>query len=274
MLDNVLVPKLYEVKSNEKESADVYTLTLAAKEGTDEMTFLPGQFNMLHHFGFGEVAISHAGDSSCRGQVVHTVRSAGPVTEQMSKLKPGDEVGVRGPFGSTWPLDKEGSDVLLIAGGIGLPPLRSALCALIANKSRYNSLTLLYGAKNPEDLIYREDLRRWQEQGVKVVISVDQGDANWKGPVGVITHLIQKNIRDPKNILALICGPEIMIEFSVKELEQAGVAAKDIAVSLERHMQCGVGFCGRCQYGPFFLCKDGPVLPYEKLQHWFWVKEL
>lgn len=270
-----LIPKIYQIKSVTHETSDVFTWVLTAKEsGSVETTSTPGQFNMLYHFGFGEVPISLSGDPSNRNDLVHTIRAIGSVTKSMQKLEVGDEIGVRGPFGSGWPLLKKQCDVLVIAGGIGLAPLRSLLFNISADKALYRNITLLYGARNPGDIIYRKDLERWQEEGVKVNITVDQADVDWQGQVGVVTSLIKKNIKDPENTLVYICGPEIMIKFSIHELLGAKVEKSNIFMSLERNMQCAVGFCGRCQYGPYFLCKDGPVLSYEKLQNLLMVKEL
>jgi NAD(P)H-flavin reductase len=192
----------------------------------------------------------------------------------MQNLKAGDEIGVRGPFGTGWPLLKKQCDVLVIAGGIGLAPLRPALIHLAAHKDQYQNIALLYGARNPNDIIYKKDLEKWQEQGIKIETTVDFADVSWQGGVGVVTSLIKKNIKAPENTLVFICGPEIMIKFAVHELLGSKVDEKNIFMSLERNMQCAVGFCGHCQYGPYFLCKDGPVFSYEQLQHWLMIKEL
>lgn len=268
------IPTLYEVKTITHDTSDVFTLTLGTTEDNKGMVFSPGQFNMLYHFGFGEVAISVSGDPSREETLVHTIRAVGSVTQSMKKLKVGDEIGVRGPFGSYWPLLKNHSDVLIVAGGIGLAPLRPALFDLVAHKNLYQNITLLYGARSPEEILYKNDLERWQEQGVKIETTVDYADLNWQGQVGVVTSLIKKNIKDPKNTLVFICGPEIMIKFAVHELLGAKVEGKDIFISLERNMQCAVGFCGHCQYGPYFLCKDGPVFSHAQLQKWLMIKEL
>lgn len=270
----MLIPTLYQVKTIIHDTLDVFTLTLTATEDDKRTTFLPGQFNMLYHFGFGEVAISISGDPSKQDALVHTIRAVGPVTQRMQELKVGDEIGVRGPFGSQWPLSKKHCDVLVIAGGIGLAPLRPALIDLTAHKSRYRDITLLYGTRNPEEIIYKKDLESWQKQGIKIETTVDYADVSWQGQVGVVTSLIKKSIKDPKNTLVFICGPEIMIKFAVHELLGAKVEEQHIFISLERNMQCAVGFCGRCQYGPYFLCKDGPVFSYAQLHHWLMIKEL
>lgn len=270
----MLIPAIYQVKSITHETTDVFTLALTAKEDVSRMPFLPGQFNMLYHFGFGEVAMSISGNPSSQDELTHTIRAVGSITKQMQKLKAGEEIGIRGPFGSCWPLLKKQCDVLVIAGGIGLAALRSALLNLAAHKDQYQNITLLYGARNPNDIIYKTDLESWQKQGIKIETTVDFADVSWQGQVGVVTKLIKKNIKKPKNTLVLMCGPEIMIKFAVQELLGAKVEEKHIFISLERHMQCAVGFCGRCQYGPYFLCKDGPVFSYEQLRHWLMIKEL
>ena len=270
----MLIPEIYQIKSVIHETSDVFTLTLNSKEDSKRAPFTPGQFNMLYHFGFGEVAISISGSPSRQDELIHTIRAVGSVTKRMQELKAGEEIGVRGPFGSCWPLMKKQCDVLVIAGGIGLAALRSVLFNLAALKDRYQNITLLYGARNPNDIIYKNELDSWQKQGIKVETTVDYADLGWPGQVGVVTKLIRKNIKTPENTLVFMCGPEIMIKFATQELLAAEVDEKHIFISLERNMQCAVGFCGRCQYGPYFLCKDGPVFSYEQLRHWFTIKEL
>lgn len=266
------LPELYQVKSITHETADVFTLVLTPQ--ATRHPFMPGQFNMLYHFGYGEIAISIADDPTGQGDLVHTIRAVGSVTRQMQKLKAGDEIGVRGPFGSYWPPETKARDVLVIAGGIGLAALRAALCHLAAHKGASQNITLLYGARTPADIIYKEDLERWHRQGIKVETTVDFAEVEWQGRVGVVTSLIRSNIPKPKNTLVLVCGPEVMIKFAVHELLGAEVEEKHIFISMERHMQCAVGFCGHCQYGPYFMCKDGPVFTYEQLKKWLMIKEL
>lgn len=269
----MLLPKNYQVTSVIQETQDVFTLALAVKEEKIP-SFLPGQFNMLYLFGFGEVPISISGDPSKKDEVVHTVRSVGAVTKAMQKLKKGDEVGIRGPFGTSWPLTKKDCDVLVIAGGLGLAALRSALFYLAANRAQYKKITLLYGARTPDDIFYKNEIEQWKEQGIEVQVSVDQADASWQGHVGVITSLTSKHMPSPQNTLVLLCGPEIMIKFAVQELLRTKIDESAIYISMERNMQCAVGFCGHCQYGPYFLCKDGPIFSYEKLKTWLTIKEL
>jgi NAD(P)H-flavin reductase len=220
------------------------------------------------------VPISISGDPDKKDELVHTIRAVGAVTQGMQKLKPGDEIGVRGPFGSSWPLSGKDCDVLVIAGGVGLPPLRPALYRLAATRDQYKKITLLYGARTPEDIMYGQDMQRWKEQGLDVKVTVDRGDMSWSGSVGVVTSLIGKHLPNPKNTLVLICGPEIMIKFAVNELLAAETDERNIHISLERNMQCAVGFCGHCLYGPYFLCKDGPIFSYEQLKPLLFIKEL
>lgn len=269
----MLVPNGYQVKSILEETEDVFTLILTAKE--DEIPpFLPGQFNMLYLFGFGEVPISISGDPGKKDELVHTVRSVGAVTKAMRRLKEGDEIGVRGPFGTGWPLLQKDCDVLLIAGGVGLAPLRSALLYLTAHKDQYKKVTLLYGTRTPQDILYKDELKQWEKLGVEIHISVDHADIDWSGHVGVITTLITKYLTSPQNTLVLLCGPEIMIKFSLQELLRTKINERAIYIAMERNMQCAVGFCGHCQYGPYFLCKDGPIFSYEQLKPWLSILEL
>lgn len=268
------IPSPFTVRSIVHETDDVYTLTLQSSADGRGMAFLPGQFNMLYQYGIGEAAISISGDPQGSHELVHTIRAVGSVTNSMRMLKIGDEIGVRGPYGGSWPLIKTGCDVVVIAGGIGLAPLRPALIELVRRKERYGDITLLFGARGPKEIIFHQDLKVWEEQGIKVRVTVDHADVSWSGRVGVVTTLIKTNVKNPANTLFLICGPEVMIKFAVHELLGLNVNIENIYMSLERNMQCAVGVCGRCQYGPYFLCKDGPVFSYEQLKHWLMIKEL
>lgn len=271
---DVMVPELYHVESNVADASDIFTITMTPKEKGKRIGFLPGQFNMVYHFGYGEIPLSVSGDPAHQDVLVHTVRAVGPVSQSLQHVKPGDELGVRGPLGTGWPLVKKDCDVLVVAGGLGLPPLRPALLELIAHKNQYRDITLLYGTKRPDEMIYPNDLESWRKQGMKIEMTVDKPDEAWKGHVGVITPLVKPAIKDPKNTLVLMCGPEIMFKFVAKELLDAEVDADNIFLSLERNMQCGVGFCGRCQLGPYFVCKDGPVFSYAQVKKWLMIKEL
>lgn len=268
-----MIPKMYQVKSVVEETYDTFTLTLC-HNGEKAPPFMPGQFNMLYLFGYGEVPISISGDPTKKETTLHTIRAVGAVTQAMQRLQKGDEIGVRGPFGTHWPLAKQGGDILVIAGGLGLAGLRSALCSLTAHRDQYNKITLLYGAGTPADIIYKKELQEWQKQGVTVEISVDKATEEWKGQVGVVTTMIQRHIYLPQNTRVLICGPEIMIQSAINELLRTTINHDDIFISMERNMHCATGFCGHCLYGPYFLCKDGPVFSYEQLKKWLPIREL
>ncbi len=247
-----------------RETHDTWTLTL---DTGGPFAFAPGQFNMLYVPGVGEVPISISGDPTSPGPLVHTLRAVGAVTRALCSLKPGDLVGVRGPFGTPWPVDQaEGLDVVIVAGGIGLAPLRPALYYLLRQREWYGKIVLLYGARSPRDLLYRRELERWRGRFDLVVeVTVDHADPSWRGHVGVVTRLIPEVSFDPWNTLALVCGPEIMMRFTAQALLDRKVPPENLYLSLERNMQCGVGLCGHCQLGPFFVCKDGPVFAYPRV---------
>jgi NAD(P)H-flavin reductase len=270
-----MLPKIYQVKAVEHETHDVFTLILSRQEDIETShSFLPGQFNMLSPFGFGEAAISISGHPANAIDLIHTIRAVGSVTEKLKTVNRGDLIGVRGPYGRPWPLFIKGCDVLIIAGGVGLAPLRSALYQLIANQSDYRKISLLYGARAPEEIVYSKEFRQWENQGIDIKITVDYAGAQWEGRVGVVTSLIKNQIENPNNTLVLICGPEIMLKIAVVELMRAKVREDRIFLALERNMQCAEGFCGHCQYGPYFLCKDGPIFSYSELKYWLNIKEL
>jgi NAD(P)H-flavin reductase len=271
-----MLPRLFRVQRYLQETDDTFTLELAPLDEGAPLAFAPGQFNMLYVFGVGEVPISISGDPDKPAVLVHTTRAVGTVTKVMARLRRGDVIGVRGPYGTPWPVDQaEGHDVVIVAGGIGLAPLRPALYRLLARRDRFGKVVLLYGTRTPDDILYRKELERWRARfDVDVYVTVDRAIAPWRGSVGVVTHLIPKAPFDPLSSVALICGPEIMMRFSVYELEKRGVAADRIFVSLERNMKCGVGTCGHCQFGPMFVCREGPVFAYTRVRDWLAVREV
>lgn len=258
----------YRVRHMRRETADTFTLDLEPEAGGDAMAFAPGQFNMVYLFGIGEIPISISGDPSLPQPLVHTTRAVGAVTKVMSRLKQGDIIGVRGPYGTTWPVDEAlGSDVVIVAGGIGLAPLRPALYRILARREKYGKVVLLYGARTPDDILYRRELAEWRAQlDLDVYVTVDRATAKWRGNVGVVTTLISRAPFDPTSTAAFICGPEVMMRFTALELQKRGVAANRIHVSLERNMKCAVGLCGHCQLGPVFVCRDGPVFRYSAIR--------
>jgi NAD(P)H-flavin reductase len=263
-----MFPRPYRVHRVTKETSDTFTLELLPEAGHAGFAFAAGQFNMLYVCGIGEVPISISGDPGVPQALVHTTRAVGAVTKGMEELKKGDSIGIRGPFGTNWPVaTAEGNDVVFVAGGIGLAPLRPALYQVLANREKYGRVVLLYGARTPEDILYRKQLKEWRaDLGLEVHVSVDRATRDWRGNVGVVTTLIPRVPFDPYHTVAMVCGPEVMIRYTVMELERRGVAQEDIHVSLERNMKCGIGFCGHCQHGPNFVCKDGPVFPFSKVR--------
>lgn len=269
-------PTPFRVQRVQAETHDTFTMVLTAIAEPRTYAFRAGQFNMLYAFGVGEVPISMSGPPGEVREVVHTIRAVGGVTQMLQRLHKGDTVGVRGPFGNAWPVDEShGQDVVLVAGGIGLAPLRPALYHLLAHRERYGRIALLYGARTPGDLLFSRELETWRGRfDVDVEVIVDRAAAHWHGLVGVVTTLIPRVHFDPGNTVAFIVGPQIMMVFAARELEHRGVPTEQIHLSLERNMKCGVGFCGHCQLGPHLLCKDGPVYRYDQVAGLLAVREM
>jgi NAD(P)H-flavin reductase len=260
----------YRVERVRKELENTVTLDLRAPSGAP-LAFAPGQFNMLYLFGSGEIPISISCDPAQPETLTHTIRSVGVVSDGLCKVRRGDTVGVRGPFGTHWPVEAGvGQDILIVAGGIGLAPLRPAIYHLLAHRERYGSISLLYGARTQADLLFPHELERWRGRfDLDVQVTVDAADAGWRGHVGVVPKLIPHAEFNPANTMALVCGPEIMMRFTILELQKQGVADDQIFISMERNMKCAIGHCGHCQLGPFFICKDGPVFSYAAIKDWF-----
>lgn len=263
-----MLPAPWRVERVRKETSDTFTLALAPVAAAPPLGFAAGQFNMLYVFGVGEVPISISGDPLEPSPLTHTTRAVGPVTRAMRKLKVGDTLGVRGPYGSNWPLaGAAGRDVVIVAGGIGLAPLRPVLYHLLARRGDFGKVVLLYGTRTPQDILFRAELRRWgARRNVQVHVTVDRAVGRWRGNVGVVTTLIPHAQFEPSNTVAMLCGPEVMMRFTALELQKRGVSSERVFVSLERNMKCAIGFCGHCQYGPSFVCKDGPVFRYDQVK--------
>jgi NAD(P)H-flavin reductase len=263
-----MLPRPFRVVRTRRETHDTVTLTLAPPGQNVPVAFAPGQFNMLYAFGVGEIPVSVSGDPDEPARLLHTVRAMGAVSAALCKLKRGEVVGVRGPFGTGWPVEAgRGGDLVFMAGGIGLAPLRPAFVHALAHRRDYGRVVLIYGARSPADLLFRHELEHWRGQfDVTVRVTVDRGDAEWLGPVGVVTRLLGGVEFDPQHVTALVCGPELMMKFSALELEKRGVPADRVYLSMERNMKCAIGLCGRCQFGPSFICKDGPVFPFPRIE--------
>ncbi len=269
------VPQLYRVESVRRELSDTVTMELKPIAG-QRPPFQPGQFNMLYVFGVGEVPISMSGDRTRDAVFVHTVRDVGAVSGAIARLEPGATMGLRGPFGTAWPvIAAAGADVVIIAGGLGIAPLRSAIYEIMANRKRYGRVVILFGSRNPTDMLYRHELEEWRRRlDVEIEVTVDHADADWRGNVGVVPALVPRFVFDPEETLALVCGPEVMMRFTVNALRHAGVAADRIYLSMERNMKCAIGLCGHCQFGSTFICKDGPVMRYDRIAGIFAMREI
>ncbi|HXY16447.1 MAG TPA: FAD/NAD(P)-binding protein [Terriglobales bacterium] len=262
-----MLPQPFVVHEVSKETPDTFTLRLDPEDTIKASAFQPGQFSMLWVFGVGELPISISGDPALHDRLVYTVRSVGQATHSLVNQKAGSSVGVRGPFGSGWPVDAaRGRDVVVVAGGIGLAPLRPVIYQVLQNRKDYGRLVILYGGRSPRDLLYRKELAKWaRSPETQVLVTVDYGGLGWRGHVGVVTTLFKYSRLQPARSVAMVCGPEIMMRFVIRELEGHGLSRDDIYLSMERNMKCAVGFCGHCQYGPHFICKDGPVFRYEQV---------
>ncbi|OHV32295.1 MULTISPECIES: FAD/NAD(P)-binding protein [Pseudofrankia] len=300
-----MTPRPFRVIQRHQETHDTWTLYLAPAVGTEPLLrHRAGQFTMVYAFGVGEVPLSLAGGAGSSGgacpttgtapalepapprtepaadgrTLVHTVRAVGPVTEAICASRPGDVLGVRGPFGRGWPLDPDrlaGADLVLVAGGLGLAPLRPAVEYVLSRRQEYGDVALLVGGRTPLDLLYHDELAAWARGGdIQVLVTVDAADAGWTGDVGVVTALLPRTRFDPARTVAFTCGPEIMMRLTAQALVERGVRASAVHLSMERNMHCGVGHCGRCQLGPLMLCQDGPVADFGRLGPLLSVREL
>ena len=269
------MPAPFAVTAARQDTSDTWTLALRPARDAGGLEFAPGQFTMLSRGGLGEVPISFSGDPAEPERLVHTVRAVGLATRAICAAAPGDVLGVRGPFGNSWPVEEaEGGDVVVVCGGIGLAPLRPAILALLARRERYGRLVLLYGGRSPSQLLYPGEIDDWTARGLSVEVTVDVAGPEWIGHVGVVPRLIRRAALDAAGATALLCGPEVMMRFGAAALLERGVAAGRIHASMERNMQCGFGLCGHCQLGPTLVCRDGPVYRWDELEPWLAIREL
>jgi NAD(P)H-flavin reductase len=265
---NPMLPWPFQIRRVKRETEDTFTVELQPQGALEEFTFQPGQFNMVYVYGVGEIPISISGDPANPRMLVHTTRAVGTVTKAMDKMRRGDILGIRGPYGTPWPIDQaNGMDVVFVAGGIGLAPLRPSLYEVVTHREKYGNVVLLYGTRTPADVLFRQELENWRARfDLEIYVTVDRAMSGWRGNVGVVTNLISRAPFDPRNTIACVCGPEIMMRFTAMELHKRGVDNEHIFVSLERNMKCAIGLCGHCQFGSFFVCKDGPVFQYSKIK--------
>ena len=271
-----LLPRPFRVTRITRELSDVRTLVLEAADNGGPIEFQPGQFTMVYAFGIGEVALSISGDPTTPDVLVHTVRAVGAVTRAICAARRGDMLGVRGPFGTAWPLEAAlGRDVVIMAGGLGLAPLRPLVHAVVARRGAFGRVVILIGTRTPATLLYAREAARWRTHfDLDVRATVDAGDSSWHGEVGVITTLLPSVAFEPARTTAFICGPEVMMRFSAADLVHRGVPPASIFLSMERNMKCAVGVCGHCQFGPAFVCKDGPVFPFAQIERLLLIREI
>jgi len=267
---NFWQPRSMRIEAIQPEIDGVFTYDLQLTQSAEQTAyqFLPGQFNMLYLPGVGEAAISLSGDPA-RGDIWrHTVRVAGRVTDTLAQRRVGETLGVRGPFGQGWPIEAWcGKDVVLVAGGIGLAPMRPLIYELLRRRTEFGRITLIYGARSPESLLYSAEYISWKRGGIEVQTTVDRASPDWRGPQGVVTLLLNRlPLLRPEQTQLAMCGPEIMMRYTALSAAKRGVSDQQLWVSLERNMQCAAGLCGHCQLGPMFVCKDGPVFRGDRIQ--------
>ena len=274
-LSEPMLPRIFRVVSAREDTYDTTTLVLESEDG-EELRFRPGQYTMLYVFGVGEVPISISGDPHRPEILVHTIRAVGAVTRALVGLSAGDVVGVRGPFGAGWPV-AEAKDryLLVVAGGIGLAPLRPAMYEAVSHADEDRRVSLVYGARSPSDLLFRDELTAWNEaSGFDVQVTVDVSDPEWRGDVGMVTGLLSRVPIEPGGTVAMLCGPEVMMRVVARELMSVGLPPEDIHVSIERNMKCAIGLCGHCQFGADFVCWGGPVFSYAAVADRWQVAEI
>ncbi len=271
---NAMIPRAFEVVAKRRETHDVTTLMVEPADGRSCFGFAPAQIGMIGVPGVGEVPISFSNHPDSTRCLSVTIRAAGAVTTAITSTEVGGIVSVRGPYGTAWPIDEtNGRDVLFVAGGLGLAPLRSAIFAVAESDSR-GSVGIVYGAKTRHDMLFRGDLDIWNElEDVRVHLTVDDGGDGWAGEIGLVTDLFDQALARLTRPLAIMCGPDIMLVNACRELESRGISPTDIWLTMERNMKCGIGLCGHCQFGPLFVCKDGPVFRYDQVSDLYAVKE-
>jgi NAD(P)H-flavin reductase len=264
---DIYLPEMATVVRSEPMTALESFFELKLDSGR-EMGHMPGQFAEVSIFGIGEAPFCISSSPTYDGSFQMVVRNVGNVTRAMHGLKPGDKIGIRGPFGTHFPVEGEmkGKDIVFICGGLGRVPVRSAINYVLDSRENYGEVTILYGTKSPEERLFVDEVEEIvSKENVKYLETVDRGDEQWRGNVGVITTLMTDMMVDPRKTVAIICGPPIMFKFAIMALYKMGMVDNNIFVSLERHMKCGVGKCGHCQIEGFYVCQDGPVFRFADI---------
>lgn len=270
-MEDIFQPRLMTIDAITQETPDIKTFRLVSREnGHNGLRFMPGQFGIFSVFGHGEAPFGIANSPTRGGYIECSLKRVGKVTGALHELNVGDTVGFRGPYGRSFPTDEmKGKDLIIVGGGIGMAPLRSLLWYCLDTRDDYGDITLIYGARSINDLVYKRELKEWQARDdLKTILTVDPGgeDENWKGEIGFVPAILEKANPSPKNAVVITCGPPIMIRFVLVSLSKMDFAPEQIITTLEAKMKCGLGKCGRCNIGPAYVCKHGPVFRYDELQ--------
>ncbi len=267
------LPEAAEIIARRQESSSIFSIDTRFRSSSihKDYTFHPGQFNMIYLYGVGEVAISISSDPSKNKYLTHTIRAVGRVTKALQKLKEGDVIGIRGPYGNGWPIAQaENKDVIIVTGGLGCAPTVSVINYMMARRNRYGNIKILQGVKHSDDFIFRQYYDKWKKTGdTQVHIAADQAGPKWPWVTGFVTDMIKDLPINSENTIAMMCGPEAMMGVAVKALVNKGMDEESLYLSMERNMECGLGHCGHCQYGGVFICKDGPVFAYPVIKSLF-----
>jgi sulfhydrogenase subunit gamma (sulfur reductase) len=270
MSENIYLPRRATIKGIRPETIDVTTfqITLDGTNGESRFEYESGQFAEISILGVGEAPISITSTPTRPETLEFSIRRVGQLTNALHELKVGDKIGIRGPFGNSFPLKElEGQNMLIIGGGIGLAPMRSVILNLFDNRQKYGRIDIIYGARSPQDLVFKCEYEEWQKvENTNLYLTVDRGDEDWKGNVGLVPNFLREINPSPENTTGITCGPPIMIKFTVQALAELGFTSEHIITTMERRMKCGVGKCGRCNIGGKYVCLDGPVFTLKQLE--------
>jgi len=270
MSENIYLPRMATIQSMRPETIDVttFSVTIDGSDRTGKFEYKSGQFAEVSVLGVGEAPIAISSSPTRPEAIEFSVRRVGELTTALHELEPMDEIGIRGPFGNSFPLEEmEGQNLLIIGGGIGLSPLRSVILNVFDNRAKYGKIDIIYGARSPQDLIFTKEYGQWQEvDNTRLHLTVDRGDEEWKGNVGLVPTFLKEINPSPENTTSITCGPPIMIKFVIEALNELGFPSERIITTLERRMKCGVGKCGRCNIGSKYVCLDGPVFTLKQLE--------
>jgi len=270
MSENIYLPRMATIQDMRTETIDVTTfrVTIDGSDGAGKLEYKSGQFAEVSVLGVGEAPISISSSPTRPEAIEFSIRRIGELTNALHELEPMDKIGIRGPFGNSFPLEEmAGKELLIIGGGIGLAPLRSVILNVFDNRAKYGKINIIYGARSPQDLVFTSEYEEWQAvDNTRLHLTVDRGDEEWKGNVGLVPTFLREINPSPENTTSITCGPPIMIKFVIEALNELGFSSEHIITTLERRMKCGVGKCGRCNIGSKYVCLDGPVFTLKQLE--------